>query len=136
MTWTMPFSARDCQDVAELDPSVSAGLQALHTNHIAGRHPVLLATGADDRVHTYASVQIDTGRAPARSGEPADFSVLAVFRVGALSNHGGRLQSGTAATGKRSYSSVRQGRWSNQGDAASLRGYLPCQTSRILPSLS
>src|SRR5580700_4383756 len=41
----------------ELDLTVSAGDYFLHSNYISGRHPVLLSTGADDRVHTSASVK-------------------------------------------------------------------------------
>src|SRR5579863_1245521 len=47
---------RNRQHVAEFDLAVGAGALAFHSNHIAGRHPVLFSTGADDRVHTYASV--------------------------------------------------------------------------------
>src|SRR5690242_11127161 len=36
----------------ELQMPVSAGPDLLHSNYIAGRHPVLLPTGADNRVHT------------------------------------------------------------------------------------
>src|SRR5580704_4786491 len=48
---------RDRQHVAEFDLAVGAGALAFDPNYIARRHPVLLATGADDRVHTYASVK-------------------------------------------------------------------------------
>ena len=36
----------------KLQMPVGAGSDLLHSNHIAGRHPVLLPTGADNRVHT------------------------------------------------------------------------------------
>jgi len=39
--------------------------------------------------------------------------MLAAFRVGALGNHCGRPQNGTASTGKLSYSNVRYRRPSN-----------------------
>src|SRR5580704_6326560 len=48
---------RDRQHVAEFNLAVGAGALAFDPNYIARRHPVLLATGADDRVHTYASVK-------------------------------------------------------------------------------
>src|SRR5437660_8887921 len=40
----------------KLNLTVGPG-QFLDSNHIAGRHPVLLSTGADNRVHTSASVK-------------------------------------------------------------------------------
>jgi len=46
--------------------------------------------------------------------EPADFPVLALFRVGALGNDcGRRLQNGVADTGKLNYFSVACGKASN-----------------------
>src|SRR5262245_11154723 len=45
----LALRARNRQNVVELDLAVGAEL--LHPNHVAGRHPVLLTTGADDRVH-------------------------------------------------------------------------------------
>jgi hypothetical protein len=41
----------------ELNLTVGAVRNFLNPNHIAGRHPVLLSTGADNRVHTFASIQ-------------------------------------------------------------------------------
>jgi hypothetical protein len=41
----------------DLSVTVSAGAHFFHSNYISGRHPVLLSTGADDRVHTSASVK-------------------------------------------------------------------------------
>jgi len=46
--------------------------------------------------------------------EPADFPVLALFRVGALGNDCGRLQNGAADTGKLNHFSVACGKASNQ----------------------
>jgi hypothetical protein len=40
-------------------------------------------------------------------------SMLAAFRVGALGNHRGRPQNGTASTGKLNHSNVREGKASN-----------------------
>jgi hypothetical protein len=40
-------------------------------------------------------------------------SMLAAFRVGALGNHCGRPQNGTASTGKLNHSNVREGKASN-----------------------
>ena len=48
----------------------------LHSNHIAGRHPVLLTTGADDRVHTHASVKTPLPRRTRALRESADFLCL------------------------------------------------------------
>jgi len=53
----LPVSRRNRQYLLELDMSVGASSQFLHSNHIPGRHPVLLAAGADNRVHTSASVK-------------------------------------------------------------------------------
>jgi hypothetical protein len=39
--------------------------------------------------------------------------MLAAFRVGALGNHSGRPQNGTASTGKLNHSNVRKGKASN-----------------------
>ena len=58
--------AGDGQHVVELDLPVGAVALVLQPNHIAGRHPVLFTTGADDRVHTYASVQSCARRGLAR----------------------------------------------------------------------
>src|SRR5579864_4096551 len=41
----------------ELHLPVGAGAKFFHSNYISGRHPVLLSTGADDRIHTSASVK-------------------------------------------------------------------------------
>src|SRR4029077_761866 len=49
--------AGDSQHLVEFYFPVGAVALILESNHIAGRHPVLLTSGADDRVHTYASVQ-------------------------------------------------------------------------------
>ena len=38
--------------------SVGAGAHFFHSNYVSGRHPVLLSTGADNRVHKSASIQI------------------------------------------------------------------------------
>src|SRR5580700_7408856 len=44
-------------DNRKFHQAVSAGFQFLYSNYISGRHPVLLSTGADNRVHTSASVE-------------------------------------------------------------------------------
>src|SRR5215469_9297787 len=41
----------------KLHLAIAASPELLYSNHIAGRHPVLLPTGADNRVHTSASVK-------------------------------------------------------------------------------
>jgi hypothetical protein len=41
-------------------------------------------------------------------------SMLAAFRAGALGNDCGRLQNGTASTGKLNHSNVREGKASNR----------------------
>src|SRR5215471_10069177 len=51
----LPFFPGD-GDHGELHLPVSA-VDLFHSNHIARRHPVLLPTGADNRVHTSASVK-------------------------------------------------------------------------------
>ncbi len=58
--------AGNCQHIAEFNFPVSAVALAFQPDHVAGRHPVLLSSGADDRVHTYASVQSYAGRVLAR----------------------------------------------------------------------
>src|SRR5712692_6426159 len=70
--------ARDRQHIAELNLPVCAVALALHPNHIAGRHPVLLSSGADNRVHTYASVESMPVAHCREPGEPTDFPVLPV----------------------------------------------------------
>src|ERR1700757_4679548 len=52
----LAFFARN-GDHGELHLPVGAGAQFLHSNYIARRHPVLLPTGADNRVHTSASIE-------------------------------------------------------------------------------
>src|SRR5208337_2474438 len=54
----LTFSTRHSQNLRELHLAVSARGQLLHSNHVSGRHPVLFATGADNRVHTSASVKM------------------------------------------------------------------------------
>ena len=54
----LAFSARHRQYFGELHLAIGARSQLLHSNHVSGRHPVLLASGADNRVHTSASVKI------------------------------------------------------------------------------
>jgi len=51
----------NCQHVAEINLSVGSAGQSLHANYIAGRHPVLLASGANNRVHSCASMQFHAG---------------------------------------------------------------------------
>src|SRR5207245_8960381 len=53
-------------------------------------------------------------------------SMLAAFRVGALGNHGGRSQNGTASTGKLTYSNVRYGKASNR-----VLGGHPCKSASV-----
>jgi hypothetical protein len=52
----LTFFSGHC-DHGELHLTVRAGADLLYSNYIAGRHPVLLSTGADNRVHTSASVK-------------------------------------------------------------------------------
>src|SRR5580658_1915295 len=54
----LTFSTGHSQNLRELDLAIGARGQFLHSNHISGRHPVLLAAGADNRVHTSASVKM------------------------------------------------------------------------------
>src|SRR5271169_2591224 len=56
----LAFAARHRQNLGELHLAIGARSQLLHSNHISGRHPVLLAAGADNRVHTSASVKISS----------------------------------------------------------------------------
>jgi hypothetical protein len=55
--WTsnLAFRTGDRQHIVELNLALGASPELLHTDYIAGRHPVLLTAGADDRVHTFAS---------------------------------------------------------------------------------
>src|SRR5215472_695797 len=52
----LTFFARD-RDHRELELPFAPRPDFLHSNHIARRHPVLLPSGADNRVHTSASVK-------------------------------------------------------------------------------
>src|SRR2546425_3393595 len=52
---------RNRQHVTEINLSVGSAGQSLHANYIAGRHPVLFASGANNRVHSCASIQFHTG---------------------------------------------------------------------------
>src|SRR5580658_1328428 len=54
----LAFSARHRQYLGKLHLAIGARGQFLHSNHVSGRHPVLLAAGADNRVHTSASVKM------------------------------------------------------------------------------
>src|SRR5712691_8470651 len=62
------LGTRDCQHIAELQLPISASARFFHSNYVPGGHPVLLPTGADDRVHTYASINSNPPRTPARLG--------------------------------------------------------------------
>src|SRR5579872_2520825 len=88
----LAFFARNCEH-GKLHQAIGAGARLLHSNYVAGRHPVLLATGADNRVHTssmkcrlksssYANSRKEAATKPrAHTGAPkgpADF-LLAVF---------------------------------------------------------
>src|SRR5215472_17589325 len=46
----LPLLTGNCDD-REFDLAIGAGSDFLHSNHIPGRHPVLLSTSADHRVH-------------------------------------------------------------------------------------
>src|ERR1700756_4916305 len=116
----------------ELHQSIGAGARFLHSNYIAGRHPVLLSTGADNRVHTYASVKCreiqpvngtretepsngtsnETQGAHGRNGL-AEFLCLLCFPPRRLSSPGRRPQNGSASTGKLNHFSVCCGNRSN-----------------------
>jgi hypothetical protein len=54
----LSIASGDRQDVAlaKLNISIFVAL-VFQANNVSGRHTVLLSTGADDRVHTYASVK-------------------------------------------------------------------------------
>src|SRR5271155_1081793 len=54
----LAFATRHSQYFRELHLAIGARSQLLDSNYIPGRHPVLLAAGADNRVHTSASVKI------------------------------------------------------------------------------
>src|SRR5258708_3317182 len=54
----LSFATRHSQYLGKLHLAIGASGQLLHSNHIPGRHPVLFAAGADNRVHTFASVKI------------------------------------------------------------------------------
>src|SRR4051812_7435915 len=106
-------------------------VQFLDSNHIAGRHPVLLSTGADNRVHTSASVKcrvkpalngtsenrtlkcIPFGRTP---GLPAGqlISCACCVPPRRFSSQGRRPQNGSASTVKLDYFIVRCGNRSNE----------------------
>jgi hypothetical protein len=75
--------------------------QGFDSNYVSGRHSVLLSTGADNRVHTPASVKISlsqkdhptqparTPAQPCGSDElPAELLMLAVFSATALQQPG------------------------------------------------
>src|SRR5437763_14370123 len=56
--WTRNLSGagRNREHVAELYFAILIASLGFQANHISGRHPILLSTGADDRVHSDASV--------------------------------------------------------------------------------
>src|SRR5205085_4172484 len=90
----------DREHIFEFNSPVVAVALTLHPNHVAGRHPVLLSSGADDRVHTYASIQsksVATWRDP---GNPQIFLCLLLSASAPEQRMRGRLQNGTASTGK------------------------------------
>src|SRR5260370_5330583 len=112
----LTFSTRHSQYLRELHLAIGACGQLLHSNHIPGRHPVLLPAGADNRVHTFASVKISLKasvlRNPAHTGAtlmPAELPCLLCFPPRRFSSQGRRPQNGSASTVKLSYSSVRCG---------------------------
>src|SRR5579863_9765864 len=63
----LALAAGNRQHVAEFNLAVCVSLR-FQPNHVSGRHPVLFATGADDRVHTHASTKNSSLRAIARQG--------------------------------------------------------------------
>src|ERR1700739_697371 len=93
------------RDHRKLNLPVRAGSDLLHSNYIARRHPVLLPTGADNRVHTSASVKMSLKSSPAIGTEPkptpalkgiADFLCLLCFCLGASA-----AKAGVPRTGRR-----------------------------------
>src|SRR5438445_4103757 len=75
------------QHVAKFDGTVRSSARFFYSNHIAGRHPVLLATGADDRVHTYASINSTAYMA---RPEKLQVSCACSFRSGSTSEKRGK----------------------------------------------
>jgi hypothetical protein len=63
----LSFFAGNC-DHRKIYLSIGAVSDLLHSDYIAGRHPVLLSTGADNRVHTSASVKCRLKSARERHG--------------------------------------------------------------------
>src|SRR5579859_6169645 len=85
---------------------VSASPDFLYSNYISGRHPVLLPTGADNRVHTSASVKMSLKSSPAIGTEPErtpalkgipDFLCLLCFPPRSFSSQSRRPQNGSAS---------------------------------------
>src|SRR5882672_9031685 len=60
----LTFSTRHSQYLGKLHLAIGSRGLLLHSNHIPGRHPVLLPAGADHRVHTSASVKISESQRP------------------------------------------------------------------------
>src|SRR5215469_2518440 len=72
----LPFAAGNGKHIVELHGTFGARALSLDSNYVAGRNPVLLATGADDRVHSSASVKINPRRTLARCGNLLNFLCL------------------------------------------------------------
>src|ERR1700739_284511 len=113
------------RDHRKLNLPVRAGSDLLHSNYIARRHPVLLPTGADNRVHTSASVKMSLKSSPAIGTEPkrtpalkgiADFLCLLCFPPRRFSSQSRRPQNGSASTVKLHHFIVRCGNRSNKMD--------------------
>src|SRR4029077_3284440 len=64
----LAFCAGDRQHFGELHVTVRTSTDLLDSNYIPGRHPVLLATGADDREHASASVKMSRNQLETQSG--------------------------------------------------------------------
>src|SRR5580700_6034680 len=98
----LSFAPRHRQHVREVHVAVGSRSQLLHSNHVSGRHPVLLSTGADDRVHTSASVEnvvksVQQARFPRTQmppWHPLNFLRLLCFRHGASAAKAGAPRTG------------------------------------------
>src|SRR5215472_1582964 len=90
----LAFRTRNGENVVEFDVAVGTGAEFLDTDHISGRHPVLLTAGADDRVHTFASEKIALRAHGRWMRNPMISGCLLCFAARRFVSHGGRPRTG------------------------------------------
>src|SRR5215469_550158 len=144
----LPLFTGNCDD-REFDLAIGAGSDFLHSNHIPGRHPVLLSTSADHRVHNVCLRQMwlesargtnlkrnlqceSPGAHTSAAAGPADFLCLLCFPPRRFKSLGRRPQNGSASTVKLDYFIVRGGNRSMRSIVGA--GGLPLSPTNQQPS--